>query len=297
MRTSIYLSNQSITAVIGEDKGRTLKVKSCHKGAMPRGLMVNGVIADVEQLASYLGGFFNMYHLSRKDVSVVVDNHNMVNKIIEVPILKRKELLELVRNEFGGTDDDNMVYDYAVLSPRTLDGKGRILAISMEKNTVKSYTDLFDKIGVRLIGIDSTLVTAILLCQRITELRGYTYIMSMLEGPEIFSMLFADGEYAFSQRILLSEERGTPAAAVEITHALSSMVQFNYAGNTQNPLSNAFISGLIGEELQFCPDMAEALSVAVGLPPNSRNVSSSYMQANKINYGEYLFCLGDLLEG
>lgn len=297
MKTSVYLSNQSITAVVGEDKGRKLKVKACYRGAMPPGLIFNGAIIDAEQLTSYLGGFFNMYKLDPKNVSVVIDNDNLINKILEVPILKRKELLDLVRNEFNasGTAAES-VYDYAVLSPRNAAGKGRILAISMETALIKAYTELFAGIGVRLSGIDSTLVAAILMCQRIKELKGHTYIMSMLEGAEMFSMLFADGEYAFSQRVMLAEQRGTPAAAVEISRALSSMVQFNYTGQTTNPLSNAFLSGLLGDEVQFCPDMADALAINVGLPPATRDIDSAFMQTNKLNYGEYLFCLGDLLE-
>ena len=85
------------------------------------------------------------------------------------------------------------------------------------------------------------------------------------------------------------------AAAVEISCALQQMSQFTFSRETRSPLANVFLSGLTEDEMQLCPDMAEALNLNVGLPPLSRSLAGSLFQ-RQFDYGEYLYCLGDLID-
>lgn len=297
MKTSVYLSNHSITAVVGDTGGRKVKIASCYKDNIPGGLIHNGNILNAEQLAVHVGDFFNVHHLKRKNVSLVVDSESMVSKILDVPVLPPKKMIQLVRNEMTPADGDidSLVYDYSPILSKTEEGGGRIFAVSAPRALVSNFVEMFKSAGITLGGIDITQVCAMRFFQAASEFGGRSFIYSLLDGNEMVSMLFGNDEYLFSNRTQLMEQRGTPAAAVEMSRALSSMVQFNYGRAGAPQLTNAFISGVIGEEPQFFPDISDALSIAVGSLPPTKELNSAFFLNNSLDYGDYLFCLGDVM--
>lgn len=296
MRTIVHISGQSISAAEGEEAGGKIKVKGCYRGLIPAGLFDKGVIKDMEQAGAYLGGFFNMNDLSRKNVGLVLDGDSMTSKVMEVPVLPEKQLWPLLENELSEQAGANaeMLYDYAVLDRGGANG-GKVYAVAAEKSMISDYMQLFSMIGVQLETIDLAPLAAWRLVKKLPELKGRTFIFALIEGNEMTLLLFADGQYELSNRSYLREQRGTPGAAVEISRALSSLVQFNYAAATRAPLSNVFICGLLDEELQYCPDISAALTLPVNAPPTSRAISSRFLLRNRISYGEFIFCLGGLL--
>ncbi len=298
MKTAIYISGQSISAAVGEEAGRKLKVQACYRGQLPEGASGPELIADIGQAAPYLGGFFNTYQLSRRNVRLVLDGDHVTGKVLDLPLLRPKQLLALLQNTFSQEEQDPalMLYDYAVLQPQRPEGGGRVYAVAAEKALVNHYMQLFAAIGVNLCGIDLAPLTALRLVRKLPELRERTFIFVYIEGHEMTLLLFADGRYELTNRAFLREPRNTPAAAVEISRALSQLVQFSYVEATEHPLSNVFISGLMEEELQFCPDISSAISLPVSAPPQSQAISGSFLRQYGVNYGDFIFCLGGLLD-
>jgi len=297
MKTTVHISSQSISAAVGEEAGGKLKVKGCYRGQIPGGLFDSGLIVDPDQAVAYLGGFFNMHQLSRNNVALVLDGDHISSRVLDVPALPERQLRALLKNEFSQDEPgaEELLYDYAVLQPRGAGGGGRVYAVAAEKSMVQPYTQLFAAVGVKLAGIDLAPLTALRLVRKLPELQGQTFIFAYIEGNEMTLLLFADGQYELSNRSFLREQRNTPAAAVEISRALSQLVQFSYVQATERPLSNVYICGLLDDELQFCPDIASAIALPVGEPPLSRAISSNFLQQYGINYGEFIFCLGGLI--
>lgn len=297
MKTSIYLSNQSISAVTGTASAKCFKVAACLRRQIPWGLVHNGTVADGDRLAPLLDEFLRDAKIPRKSLSLVIDGDSVSGRALTVPPAGKRALLAIIRNQLGASAaSSGTVCDYSVVDREA----GRIYAVLAERKLVAAFTGLFGAVGASLKSIDISQSCAMRLFRRAPRFAGKTFIFSVLDGPDIISMLFTDNEYSFSDRSQLTEGRGTPAAAVEISRVLSSMVQYTYAQSSLAPLTDIYISGLMGEEIQFYGDIAgslnntERLNITVGPMPPADIIEAPV--GPPFDYGQFVFCLGDLIK-
>lgn len=298
MNTSIYIADGSIQAVTGADTGKILKVSGYWRQAMKPGIVANGAIKEQDQLKEILADFCKKTGVDMKRIQLVLDSNMLMTKDMEVPVLGTKKLRQIIETEFSVREAgyQEMIYDYAVLEPRTKSGGGRILACAVEKSLVQQYVSLFSSIGGKLLNVDIGLSCAIRYCRRTPELKSGTYILSVADGRDLVSILFNQGVYSFSNRSSLFESRGTSAAAVEISRNLSSLVQFHVAQKAEAPITNAYLCGLEEDEKDFCAEMSESLNMEVGPLQNTLPVSCSAPAADGLSYGDCLYCFGDLIK-
>ncbi len=295
MQTSVYIANSEIRAVTGKDRGHSLKMKGCYAQPLPEGLLQNGAIADFTGLAQTVSVFFAQNRLPRRQVNLVLDCDSALTKIMEAPLLPAKKLRQLVKGEYIGQGEAELLCDYAVLEPAIKPAGARILACALEKQIVGQYLDLCNRIGVELVQIDLALSCAIRYCRRIPALTNRTYIMTILSGADIVSLLFVDGFYRFSNRSRLFEQRGTPAAAVEISRTLSSLVQFNAAQKNEQAITNAYICGMQGDEVEFCNDISSLLNIEVSITPEWKAIKRGVQVPMQTRAGDFIYCLGDIM--
>lgn len=298
MKTSIYISNQSISFVVGEDAGRRIKVDFAASEKLDAGIFANCAILDKERLSARIGEVFNIHNLKRNNVGLVIGTDNIVLRPTNVPAMSHRRLKSLLYNEFAplAAENSNLVYDYAVLKNRLEEGGGRILAAAADRTIIEDYYAVFESAGIKLKSIDLAQTCATRFFNFLEPYRNSAFIFSIIEGAEINSVLISGGEYLFSNRDYLTQERGTPGAAVEISRALSSMKQYNYARGTGAELQSVYISGLQGEETNFYSDLVEALALPVGPPAETKSVTGLGFEAIESDYGRYIYCLGNLVD-
>ncbi|MCL2817207.1 MAG: hypothetical protein FWD39_02320 [Clostridiales bacterium] len=325
MKTSIYIANQSIMAATGVDNGRELCVLNCQRAELPGGLVRSGIITDAEAFAQQLKEFLKLHDfetgeklkefrnrggdkkpvkvprlpgLASRKIVLVLDNEGVTLKALDVPLMPNGKLQQVVRNEMGGHQDDEnlLLYDYSVIKPGAEGSMGRVLAVSADREIVQGYKAAFAGAKLSLRRVDVAQNCASRLCRRLPDLVGRTFVFAALSDDEMLSMLFSEGECLIMNRTRLYETRGAAAAAVEISRGLSAMMQFNFTLNAEHPLSNVFLSGLEGEENYFLGEMVEALGVPVGQLPFPKEITGPYAHQKDSDFGEYLFCLGGLLE-
>ena len=296
-KTSIFISNEAVLAVVGRDSGKKIYIKRCCRKEMPEGLVYNGEISDRQRLAEVLREFYSDFALGTSDVHLVLDSDAVLTGIMNVPALGEKQLRQLVRNEFPqqNTGRGELLYDYTVLRPRLQSKGGQILGAAAEKKLILQYMELFKEIGVGLSGIDIGLACAHRVCEKLPELKDATCLVSVLDGSSMVSMLFVNGIYSFSSRSRLFEPRGTYNSAVEISRMLSALLQFNISQKTEDIISRAYICGLKGDEENFCADISASLGVDILALPESLPIKSEYMRINKTSYSDYLYCIGDII--
>jgi len=299
MTTTLYISNQELQIVVGGENAKEFSIAKYASMPLVSGMMAGGAIIEPEGIATSLDAFLNEQGVQRKNLQLVIDNDTALIRIMDVPIVNDKNMRLLIRNEMveqsGGTGI--LLYDYTVLQPKLEGGGGKILACAVEKELITSYQTMFKNIGIKLDGINLAIAAAIRVTQAIPDLSEKTYILSILDNSKIFSLLFIDGNYHFSNRGILMEQRGTLASATEISRSLSSLIQFNATQRTgHQPLSNAYICGLRGEETDFLSDISASLSLETGLLPDIPNISGAFCQEETAHYSDYLYCVGNLLK-
>ena len=299
MTTTLYISSQELQLVAGDDNGKAFSVSKYASMPIASGMITGGVIVEPEGIATSLEALLNEQKIQRKNLQLVIDNDTALIRIMDVPIVSDKDLRLLIRNEMAGQSVGSgiLLYDYTVLQPKLEGGGGKILACAVEKELVASYLTMFNNIGIKLDGINLAIASAIRVTQAIPDLAEKTYILAVLDGSNIFSLLFIDGNYHFSTRGILMEQRGTVAAATEISRSLTSLSQFNASQRTgQQPLSDAYICGLQGEESEFLSDISASLGIETGLLPDIPTMGGAFSQEEAVHFSDYLYCIGNLLK-
>ncbi len=295
MKTSVYLTKEYIGAAKGTVSGNGISISALCKKELPP---IYGT-PEKSEYAEALSRFWDDNALDSKGVYLVIDGEEAIIRSMNVPILPQAKLQSLIKNALYDPETQGvreMLYDYATLTPLLPEGGGLVLATAIDKEIIEYYKALFKNIGVDLAGIDLALPSAIRLLNKFPELNGETFIVSILQESNIASMLFVNGNYSFSNRAMLFEERGTPAAAVEISRTLSSLIQFNFAQQTGGQITKAYLCGLKEDELYFCNDMAASLEIDVKPLPEAPAAIKGNFGTEGLNTAEYFYAVGGLLE-
>ena len=281
----------------GAAAGGKIKVNDCLNTAFPPA--AGEIEALRQQKIDFLRDLWCSHKLRTKEVRLVLGTDSALTKRLEVPVIGAKHLLALIANEFAGqlVEGVDYLFDYQVLAPRrpgNEDG-GIILAGAIEQRLVSGYAALFSQIGVELESIDSSLNAAVrLLSKAGNDL--HTFIGAVLEGDRIELYLFVEGLYAFSNKGRLAEQRGTPAAAVEISRQLSSMVQFYLSRHAEKEISAILLCGLLPEEMLYCDNMSQSLQVPVGVFEDNGSllVKTGPAAQRRFCCSEFIYALGGL---
>lgn len=293
MKVSVYITSSCVMAVLGEYSGKKLRISGMYQEMLPEGIVSNGLVVNKDALSEVIKAFFKKNNLKKSGVGLVIDSESVVSKIIDVPKMTQKQTDRYFANEFGitGSEEETAIFDYTLMKVKADDNRYRYFAAVGEKAVFKEYIDVFSAAGCEVVSINILQTSVLRLFQAVDEFRGKTFIFSAIYGSEIVSMMFDDNEYLFTNKNVLMEERGTPSSAVEISRMLSSMIQFNYARKTTNPLSCAYVCGLFGEETQYYGDMVDAISLPVGPLPSTKDIVVS----GNADYGLYCACIGNLI--
>ena len=250
MPISVYLSNEEILILSGTVTPKTIKIKKMISVPMPKHAIINGMLTNEEAIKAVLIQLRKKNVLPKKGVRLVIDSSSILVKSENVPALRHKQLMELVRNTFAGMVETRteLLYDYAVINAQNMDGKGcTILCTAMEKNHAEMYISLFKEVGTELASIDISLNCVIKLLNFGAELKNRTYILATLDAEYMSSYLFVNGQYSFSGRNRLLAERGTADSAAEISRVISSIVQFHKAQKSEQDIENVYFLRSSGE--------------------------------------------------
>ncbi len=296
MNTAVLIANDMLRAVSGSPTRSGLRIKQCYSRPLPPGLVENGRVYDEKALQSELRAFFSENKLPRR-VTLVADGDSAQFRVLNVPLLPPDKLRRLVRNEFDplGAAPETHLYDYIVLSPRAERAGGVILGTALERAAVESAAALFAGIGVTIAVLTLSLPCVIRVLRQYADLSDKSYILTILDRNNVSSFLFIDGMYRFSNRSRLYEERNTPAAAVELSRTLSSMIQFNLAQKTGAVIADAYVSGALPGEAPYFSDISESLGIRIGVLPPPASAGEDFFRASSENASDYLSLIGALL--
>lgn len=298
MMTSVYISDENMVAACGSDSGGKLHISSAYRIELPESLISNGQISDTAALSKCVEALFSKRSLS-KNVRLVLSSNLGVSQIMDVPSLNPPKLRSLIANELSSqnTLSGDSIYDYSLIKGASGGEPNRILACGVEKELIGKYMKAFSDARTPLSGINAGVSCAVALRQRLTEKVSGTFAISMINGHDMTSFLFSNGIYSVSLRNKLSEKRGTQSLAVEVSRNLSALIQFNTSQAGSAPIGKIFLSGMRDDEANYRGDIAAYLetdigmlfdSVAIKYPPDCQAITQ---------YGDFLYCCGDIIQG
>lgn len=225
MDSSIYISTQHIE-VLGYNKTSSVELLAYAKQPLGEGVIINGKITDPTELSEKLTQLKALRPDLFTNCTLVIDSTTLLLKKLPVPELKKPQYLNLVKDELVDQSENSaeMIYDYSFINSK---GEAKtMLACATHKSTVESYLSVFGDAGINLKAVRVGLETIINYIKTRKDLAKKTFILNIVDGVSMLSVIFENGQYIFSTRTRLMEEESAEYLTTIIS-SLSSLLQFN----------------------------------------------------------------------
>lgn len=292
----IYISSHNVQVIQGScDKDDMIKIDDFEEYPLEEGAMINGVITDDQSIKDV---FLKIRDRGTKEARLVIDSGQILSKNVTVPILSKKELLQITKDELAGIEGnyEDLIYDYCVLQDSFEEQEGgEILCCAVERKLLSSYMDIFQSAGIKIKSIGISLSALHKLTQELVDLDNKTYIVVNIDGSNVSSFLFENNHYTFSNRSRIFSERGTAAFITEMNSNISQMIQFNKSKHSAYNIEVAYFCGLADdEELLVFPTVKDSLQINAETFPDSKMVYITNKQRQFLLH-DYIFAVGCMI--
>lgn len=295
----IYISSHGIQWIVGScDKSDMIKIQSFKEVKLEEGTMINGVITDEMEVTNQL----KVIHESGvKSARLLIDSGQVLVKNVEVPALKQKELLQVVKDELSNLEEgyEDLVYDYSVLKREFEEEKagGEILCCAAERKLLTNYIEVFENAGIKLESIDVSVNALHKLTGELSDLEKKTYIVSVLDSNNVSSYLFENNKYKFSNRARLFSERGSKEFVAEMNSNISQLIQFNKSQHSPYSIEVAYFCSLHEDEADpVFENIRENLEIGANIFPDSKIVYVTDKSKEKeFTLNNYVYSVGCLI--
>jgi len=231
--------------------GNHVSVKGYHTCPLPEECIINGVILDgtpiiqgLNALKSSQPGLFN-------DVSLIIDGSFVYTKRITVPGKMNKWMhIQVIRDEFAeiATDAENLLCEYIPLSNNP-DGSKQILACAVEKSHVDNYISIMKSAGIEVKKVRLGIQAILRYISNKPELKQLPFVLNLVDGEILISMIFQNGVSVFQSRTrLFGEDRAT--LVQNTLDGLSGIIQFNKSQNFDD-IKNCCYIGLSDTDMDL----------------------------------------------
>ncbi|MCL2350069.1 MAG: hypothetical protein FWC67_01185 [Defluviitaleaceae bacterium] len=237
MKTSIYISAEEIQAIAYS--GDKIQHFATHN--IPEGTMFNGTIMDSALLSECLVAMKkNNPQLFQKETTLVVDGSSVLTRRIVSPKLNKKQYLQLVRDEFVDSigDIEDLVTGYRKLEV----AENAILGCAVNKVMVDRYLATFEEAGIKLSSIHIGVELLLSFVKSKPEIHEQNFVLNVVDGMTMLSMVFVKGDNIFMQRTRLYGEDKEQIYA-SILGSLSGLIQF-VQSQQHDPLTHSYYLGV-----------------------------------------------------
>lgn len=297
---TVYLSNKYIRIVTGDYTSGKVNVKGMYYTIDTTGCLVNGSIVDEESLLEILREQWELQKLPQKDVYLVVDSSQFTAKVVQVPVLNEKRMMEYLSREFTDVGRiSNPVYGYFTLDGNEKKAKiRRVFAMAAPRDYALQFVELFGKLGVKLSGIECANGAMIRLLDKMEQLKGKTCIVQFVDEMNLTNALLVNGRYETFNKKRLFSEPGTPGYAVETARAVSNLLQFAKAQNIPQKITDVFIAGLSEEDYIVYEESISQINPDLGADKLESGRYFTYAKTSDpyISFANFALAIGGMLK-
>jgi hypothetical protein len=251
MNSSVYISSEKIEVIGYTKSGKTAAVSDYLTYPLPEECVLNGKIIDVGPVAEGVSALKSAKPDLFKDVSLIIDGSFILSKKVVIPgKLDKKRYDQVIRDEFAEVAENikQLICDYVPLSTGG-DGSKTILAFAVGREQIDAYLSIFKSADIKLSAIRIGAKTIIQYINARADLKDMTFVLNVVDGEAMLSMIFDQGVNTFLSRTrLYGEDR---AELVQSTlGGLSGFIQFNKSQNL-GEITHCFYLGLSQAEMNL----------------------------------------------
>ena len=289
MKVNVFLSNSSIQVVLGEKSGKKVKVKALYADAIPDGTLLNGTVINESVLQDTIRDTWRKHAIKEKNVNLVINSPNLLARRIEMPLLTGNKANRFVNNEVDEKDTARFSEPILGWYPISKKKKTQLVISEMaEKEFVETYIRIFEAAGVKLNSLHAGINLAVNMMQ--TQVNKNTVVYMVLDGMNLTTILFAEGNYFNNLNTRVYSIPGTSEFSAEIRNAISAIRQFATAQHIEHEISNIYIAGLNMEDMNLLKSELQGypLGDVLGIMTKPDSV---VMNTAADKFGDYLFSI------
>ncbi len=254
MKKVLYINNDQVRILIADQKKGEIKVVKSLQYTLEPGSVINGVLIKTNEILNILKGNSKLL----KEATVVLNSSNIQIKNLDHPELKGKKLDNYIRKEFSIPDDGSLIYGS---TSRKAGNQYKTIFMGVPADILKSYIQLFMEAKIKLGRFEILQNGMAKFVKNKKDLEGHTFVLNLIEGSNLISVLIEAGEYVLTDRNRLIADPESELFLDELLQKLSTIIQFNKSQKSNNEISKSYYIGLARDKLLTL----EAKSVAMNI--------------------------------
>ena len=289
MRVNVFLSNSSIQVVLGDFSGKKVKIKALYADAIPDGTLLNGTVINENALQDTIRDTWRKHAIKEKTVDLVINSPHLMARRIEMPLMKGNKATKYVNNEMDEKDTARFTEPILGWYPISKKKNTQLVISEMaEKEFVETYIRIFESAGVKLNSLHAGINLAVNMMQ--TQVGNNTVVYMILDGMNLTTILFAEGNYFNNLNTRVYSIPGTSEFSAEIRNAISALRQFATAQHIEQQISNIYIAGLNTEDMNLLKSELQGYPMGDVLGIMTRP-DCVVMNTAADKFGDYLFSI------
>ena len=277
---SFDITDRDIRVVKGTESNGKIRISSAATLGIEEGLIVNGHVKDVPNVATLINGVLKKNKMPDKEAIVSISSNLTIFREMIVTKVKNMDLQKTVKLQMQSelNLDDSYSVSYIIVGDAepTEDGGEaayKILATACPYEIVNSYKEVFKLLGVSLksVMIGCNCITKVLLAD--TKIRAKMPLLAVQIDNNFISLnLYERGQLAFSRFASISaEDYGNSEDYVfeAVNENIFRMLQFQRSRNTGEQIENVIFYGDTHEYVRLTDELEklELKTSLINVPP------------------------------
>ncbi|MBO7395634.1 MAG: pilus assembly protein PilM, partial [Ruminococcus sp.] len=251
---SFDITDRNVRVVKGVESNGKIKISSAATLNLEEGLIVNGHVRDVPNVATLINGVLKRNKMPDKEAIVSISSNLTIFKEMTVARVKGQDLQKTVKAQVQAelNLDDSYSVTYVVVGEASERGDTgepmlRILATACPYEIVNSYREVFKLLGISLrsVMVGCNCITKVLLAD--TRIKSKMPLLAVQIDNNFISLnLYEAGQLSFSRFATIdADDYGGSADYVfeAVNENIFRMLQFHRSRNTGETIENVVFYG------------------------------------------------------
>jgi len=277
---SFDITDRNIRVVKGVESNGKIKISSAATLNVEEGLIENGHVKDVPNVATLINGVLKRNKMPDKEAIVSISSNLTIFKELTVVKEKNQDMSKTVKQQVQAelNLDDSYCVTYIIVGEAEEKSEGgnpiyKVLATACPFEIVNSYREVFKLLGISLrsVMVGCNCITKVLLAD--TKIKSKMPLLAVQIDNNFISLnLYENGQLAFSRFASIDAEDygGSEDYVFEaVNENIFRMLQFHRSRNTGEVIENVIFYGDTHEYVRLTDELEklDLKTSLINVPP------------------------------
>ena len=277
---SFDITDRNIRVVKGVESTGKIKISSAATLNVEEGLIENGHVKDVPNVATLINGVLKRNKMPDKEAIVSISSNLTIFKELTVVKEKNQDMSKTVKQQVQAelNLDDSYCVTYIIVGEAEEKSEGgnpiyKVLATACPYEIVNSYREVFKLLGISLrsVMVGCNCITKVLLAD--TKIKSKMPLLAVQIDNNFISLnLYENGQLAFSRFASIDAEDygGSEDYVFEaVNENIFRMLQFHRSRNTGEVIENVIFYGDTHEYVRLTDELEklDLKTSLINVPP------------------------------